>query len=106
MREGSVGKVSGVPLFASDERRDEAPVERPRDESETVSTSRGTEDSEARFAIGCAISLTGTCRCIGAAEDAGGDAELNTAFSDVEVEADDVRMGKFAPTALARLVIL
>ncbi len=73
MREGSVGKVSGVPLFASDERRDEAPVERPRDESETVST---------------------------------GDAELNTAFSDVEVEADDVRMGKFAPTALARLVIL
>ena len=62
MREGSVGKVSGEPLFVSDERRDEAPVERPREESETFSVSRGTEDPEARFAMGCAISVTTTCR--------------------------------------------
>jgi hypothetical protein len=103
MREGSVGKVSGEPLFVSDERREGVPVERPREESEPFSVSRGTEDPEARFAVGCAIE---TCRCVGAAEDGGGDAELNAAFRDLEVGADDVRMGRFALTALARLLIL
>ena len=106
MREGSVGKVSGEPLFVPDERREETPVERPREESEPFSVSRGMEDPEARFAIGCAISVTGTCRCAGAAEDAGGDAELNAALRDPEVRADDVRMGRFDPTAPARLLIL
>jgi hypothetical protein len=106
MRERSVGKVSGEPLFVPDERREVVPVERPREESELFSGSRGTEDPEARFAIGCAISLTETCRCVGAAEDAGGDAELNAAFRDLEVGADDIRMGRFTPTALARLLIL
>jgi hypothetical protein len=106
MREGSVGKVSGEPLFVPDERREEAPVERPREESEPFSGSRGTEDPEARFAIGCAISVTETCRCVGATEDAGGDAELKAALRDPEVRADDVRMGTFAPTAPARLLIL
>lgn len=102
MREGLVGKVSGEPLFASDERSDEAPVERPREESETES--RGTEDPEARFAIGCTISVTERCRWVGAGGD---DTELNAAFNDPEVEADDVRMGRFAPpTALARLLNL
>jgi len=106
MREGSVGKVSGEPLFVPDERREEAPVERPREEFEPFSVFRGTEDPEARFAVGCAISVTETCRCVGAAEDAGGDAELNAAFRDHEVEADDVRIGRFTPTALARLLVL
>jgi hypothetical protein len=55
MREGSVGKVSGEPLFVPDERRDEASAERPRDESELVSVSGGTEEPGARFATGCAI---------------------------------------------------
>src|SRR6266852_4097507 len=103
MREGSVGKVSGEPLFVSDERREKAPVERPREESEPFSASRGTEDPEARFAIGCAISVTEACRCVGATEDAGGDAELNAASKDLGVGADDIRMGRFTPTALARL---
>lgn len=40
---------------------------------------------EARFAIGCTIPVIGTCLCVGAAEDAGGDAELNAAFRDREV---------------------
>jgi hypothetical protein len=106
MRERSVGKVSGEPLFVSDERREVVPVERPREESELFSVSRGTEDPEARFAIGCTISLTETCRCVGTADDAGGDAELNAAFRDLEVGAYDVRMGRFTPTALARLLIL
>jgi hypothetical protein len=104
MREGLVGKVSGEPLFTSDERSDEAPVERPREESETFSESRGTEDPEARFAKGCAIPVTERCRWVGAGGD---DAELNAAFNDPEVGADDVRMGRFAPpTALARLLNL
>jgi len=106
MREGSVGKVSGEPLFVPDERREEAPVERPREESEPFSVSRGTEDPEARIAIGCAIPVTGTCLCVGTAEDTGGDAELNAAFRDREVGTDDVRMGKFSPTAPARLLNL
>ena len=106
MREGSVGNVSGEPLFVSDERREEAPVERPRDESELFSVSGGTDGPEARIAIGCAIPVTETSRCVGAAEDAGGDAELNAAFRDPEVEAEGVRMGKFTPTALARLMNL
>jgi len=102
MREGLVGKVSGEPLFTSDERSDEAPVERPREESETLS--RGIEDPEARFAIDCAISVTERCRWVGAAVDTGrGDTELNATFAEV---ADDVRMGRFAPTALARLLSL
>ena len=106
MREGSVGKVSGEPLFVSDERREEVPVERPREQSEPFSMSIGTEGPEARFAIGCVIPVTETCRCVCAAEDAGGDAELKAAFRDREVGADDVRMGRFTPTALARLLIL
>jgi hypothetical protein len=106
MREGSVGKVSGEPLFVFDERREEAPVERPREESEPFSVSGGTENPEARIAMGCAFPVTETCRCVGAAEDTGGDAELNAALRDPEVRVDDVRMGRFAPTALARLLIL
>jgi hypothetical protein len=102
MREGLVGNVSGEPLFASDERRDEASVERPREEPETLS--RGTEDPEARLTIVCA---TERCRWVGAAVDAGrDDTELNAMFGDPEVGTDDVRMGKFAPTALARLLNL
>jgi hypothetical protein len=106
MREGSVGSVSGEPLFVPDERREEAPVERPREETEPFSVSRGTEDTEARFAIGCAMSVTETCHFVGVTEDAGGDAELNAPFRDLEVGPDDVRMGIFTPTALARLLIL
>jgi hypothetical protein len=106
MREGSVGKVSGEPLLVPDERREEAPVERPREESEPFSVCRGMEDPGARFAIGCAISVTETCRCVGAGEDDGGDAELNAAFKDPEVGADDIRKGRFTPPALARLPIL
>jgi hypothetical protein len=106
MREGSVGKVSGEPLLVPDERREEAPVERPREESEPFSVSRGMEGPEARFAIGCAISVTGTCRCVGAGEDAGGDAELNAALRDPEVGTGDIRKGRFTPPALARLLIL
>lgn len=56
---------------------------------------------EARFAISCAIPATGTCLCVGATEDAGDDAEVNAAFRDREAGADDVRMGKFTPTASA-----
>jgi len=41
MREGSVGKVSGEPLFVPDERRDETPVERSLDESDPVSLCLG-----------------------------------------------------------------
>jgi len=75
MREGSVGKVSGEPSFVPepDERSDEAPVERPREESDPFSVSRGTEEPEGRFATGCAISATesGWGRWDGAAADAG-----------------------------------
>jgi len=101
MREGLVGKVSGEPLFAP-ERNDEAPVEveRPREDSEAFSASRGTEGPEARFAIGCAIPAR--CRWVGPEEEVGGDdAELNAALG-----TDDVRKGRFAPTALARLLNL
>lgn len=52
IRDRSVGNVSGEPLFVPDERRDEASVERPRDESELVSVSGGTEEPGARFATG------------------------------------------------------
>jgi hypothetical protein len=106
MREELVGKVSGEPLFVPDEISDETPVERPREESETFSVSRGTEGPEARFAMGCAISLTDRCRWVGAAVDRGGDdAELNAALSDPDVGAE-VRIGRFAPTAPARLLNL
>lgn len=100
MREGLVGKVSGEPLFAP-ERNDEAPVEveRPREDSEAFSASRGTEGPEARFAIGCAIPAR--CRWDGPEEVGGDDAELNAALG-----TDDVRKGRFAPTALARLLNL
>jgi len=70
MREGSVGKVSGEPFFVPDERSDEAPVERPREESDPFSVSRGTEEPEGRFATGCAISSTGSGRRRWAAADA------------------------------------
>jgi hypothetical protein len=96
MREGLVGKVSGEPLFVSDERSDEAPIERPREESETLS--RAAENPEARFAI----FVTERCRWASGRDDA----ELNATFSDPEEGADDVRMGRFAPTALARLLNL
>jgi hypothetical protein len=55
MTDGSVGKVSGDPLFAH-ESSDEAPVECPREESDVTSVSGGMEEPEARFAMGCAIS--------------------------------------------------
>jgi hypothetical protein len=58
MTDGSVGKVSGDPLFAH-ESSDEAPVECPREESDVTSVSGGMEEPEARFAIGCAISTAG-----------------------------------------------
>lgn len=54
MTDGSVGKVSGDPLFMPES--DEAPVERPREESDVTSVSGGIEGPEARFAMGCAIS--------------------------------------------------
>lgn len=44
IRDRSVGNVSGEPLFVPDERRDEASVERPREESELASVSGGTEE--------------------------------------------------------------
>lgn len=92
MREGLVGKVSGEPLFVP-ERSEEAPVERPREDSEAFSASRDTEGPEARFAIGCAISAR--CRWVGPAEEevGGDDAELNAALSDPEVGTDEVRKG-------------
>lgn len=62
MKEGSVGKVSGEPFFVPDERSDEAPVERPREESDPFSVSRATEAPEGRFATGWAISVTGSGR--------------------------------------------
>jgi hypothetical protein len=59
----------------------------------------GKEDPEARFAIGCTIDW---CRWVGTAVDARRDeAELNVTFG-----ADDVRLGRCAPTAPARLLIL
>ena len=54
MTDGSVGKVSGDPLFMPES--DEAPVERPLEESDVTSVSGGMEEPEARFAMGCAIS--------------------------------------------------
>lgn len=57
MTDGSVGKVSGDPLFMPES--DEAPVERPLEESDVTSESRGMEEPEARFAMGCAISIAG-----------------------------------------------
>lgn len=58
MTDGSVGKVSGDPLFAH-ESSDEVPVERPREESDIISVSGGMEEPGARFAMGCAISTDG-----------------------------------------------
>jgi hypothetical protein len=55
--DGSVGKVSGDPLFVPE--NDEAPIERPREESDVTSVSGGIEDPEGRFAMGCAISTDG-----------------------------------------------
>jgi hypothetical protein len=57
MTDGSVGNVSGDPLFMPES--DEAPVERPREESDVTSVSGGMEDPEARFAMGCAICTPG-----------------------------------------------
>ena len=57
MTDGSVGRVSGDPLFMPE--NDEVPVERPREESEVTSVSGGMEDPEARFAMGCAIPTAG-----------------------------------------------
>jgi hypothetical protein len=86
MRDGSVGKVSGEPLFVPDERRDEAPVERPLDESELVSVSGGTEEPGTRFVTGCAIPVDKRCRWDGE-EDAG----LGSMFVGAVVGAEDDR---------------
>jgi len=58
MTDGSVGKVSGDPLFML-ESSDEVPVECPREESDMSSVSGRILEPEARFAIGCAISAAG-----------------------------------------------
>jgi hypothetical protein len=58
MTDGSVGKVSGDPLFAH-ESSDEAPLEYPREESDITSVSGGMEEPEARFAMGCAMCTAG-----------------------------------------------
>jgi hypothetical protein len=86
MREGSVGKVSGEPLFVPDERRDEAPVERPLDESEPVSVSGGTEEPGTRLVTGCVIPVDEWCRWDG--ED---DAGLGSMLVGAVVGAEDDR---------------
>ena len=58
MTDRSVGRVSGDPLFVH-ESSDEGPVECPREESDVTSVSGGTEEPEARFAMGRAISADG-----------------------------------------------
>lgn len=68
MTDGSVGKVSGDPLFMPES--DEAPVERPREESDVTSVSGGMREPEARFAMGCAIPTSGMRRGGNTAESA------------------------------------
>lgn len=69
MRDGSVGRVSGEPLLVPEERSEEAPAERPREESDLTSRSGGTEEPETRFAIGCASPVVDRCRWGGAPTD-------------------------------------
>jgi hypothetical protein len=102
IKDGSVGNVSGEPLFVPDERRDEPSVERPREETELVSVSGGTEEPGARFATGCTISVAERWRWDGATAGAGDDVRLSEMGADVGAEDDRLRM--LEPTTAARLL--